>query len=143
MKKPLTIDKADIKAFMGAGSRFEGKLDFDELVRLDGHFVGEIHSSDTLVIGDGAVVEGQIDVGAVILSVRFVGTIKAATMVELGATARMDGTIETPCLKVDENAVFNGEIRMTENPGTRVGEGNEKNAPDKAKGPGQGTTTNK
>jgi cytoskeletal protein CcmA (bactofilin family) len=126
LKKPLAIDKADIKAFMGAGSRFEGKLDFDELVRLDGHFVGEIHSSDTLVIGESAVVEGQVDVGAVILGGRFVGTIKATAMVELRATARIDGIIETPCLKVDEKAVFNGEIRMTDNTVTRGKEGNEK-----------------
>ncbi|NOQ51136.1 MAG: polymer-forming cytoskeletal protein, partial [Desulfuromonadaceae bacterium] len=33
MKKPVAIEKAEIKAFLGPGSRFEGKLSFDEMVR--------------------------------------------------------------------------------------------------------------
>lgn len=115
MKKPLAIDKADIKAFMGPGSRFEGKLSFDEMVRLDGIFTGEINSSDTLIVGETAEIEGSIQVGALILSGRFKGDIKATTMVELRAPAQVTGTVETPSLKIDEKVLFNGEIKM---PGT-------------------------
>lgn len=129
VKKPVAIDKADIKAFMGQGSRFEGTLNFDELVRLDGIFTGEICSSDTLVVGETAQIEGQISVGALILSGRFVGGIKATTMVELRAPAQVDGTIETPCLKIDEKVIFNGEIKMrhsTDKQSTPKGENNKK-----------------
>jgi len=112
IRKPIAIDKADIKAFLGLGSRFEGTLNFDELVRLDGNFTGEISSSDTLIVGETAMIEGQINVGALILSGRFVGGIKATTMVELRAPAQVEGTIETPCLKIDEKVIFNGEIKM-------------------------------
>ena len=113
MKKPVAIDKADIKAFLGPGSRFEGKLSFDEMVRLDGIFSGEINSSDTLIVGESAEIEGTIHVGALILSGRFKGNIKATTMVELRAPAQVDGTVETPSLKIDEKVIFNGEIKMT------------------------------
>lgn len=112
IKKPVAIDKADIKAFLGQGSRFEGTLNFDEMVRLDGNFAGEITSSDTLIVGETANIEGQISVGALILSGRFVGGIKATTMVELRAPAQVEGTIETPSLKIDEKVIFNGEIKM-------------------------------
>lgn len=115
MKKPIAIDKADIKAFLGTGSRFEGKLSFDEMVRLDGIFTGEINSSDTLVVGESAEIEGNIRVGALILSGRFKGDIKATTMVELRAPAQVEGSIEAPSLKIDEKVIFNGEIKM---PGT-------------------------
>ena len=114
-KKPVAIDKADIKAFLGQGSRFEGKLNFDELVRLDGSFTGEITSSDTLIVGDTANIDGQISVGALILSGKFTGGIKATTMVELRAPAQVEGTIETPGLKIDEKVIFNGEIKMRTN----------------------------
>lgn len=115
MKKPVAIDKADIKAFLGPGSRFEGKLSFDEMVRLDGSFTGEIKSSDTLVVGDTAVIEGDIHVGAVILSGRFSGNIIASSLVELRAPAQVEGSIQTPVLKIEEKVVFNGEIKMTTN----------------------------
>ena len=112
MKKPIAIDKADIKAFLGTGSRFEGKLSFDEMVRLDGVFNGDISSSDTLIVGESAEIEGSIKVGALILSGHFKGEIKATTSVELRAPAKVEGSIETPMIKIDEKVLFNGEIKM-------------------------------
>lgn len=113
-KKGTAMEKTDIKAFLGPGSLFEGKLSFDEMVRLDGRFVGEIRSSDILVVGDTAEVEGDIHVGSLVLSGNFKGNIVASQRVELLYPARVDGVIETPLLKIDEKVVFNGEIKMTE-----------------------------
>jgi cytoskeletal protein CcmA (bactofilin family) len=114
MRKPISIDKADIKAFLGPGSRFEGKLSFDEMVRLDGVFSGEIKSSDTLIVGESAEIDGKIQVGSLILSGHFKGDIKATTSVELRAPAQVEGSIDTPIIKIDEKVIFNGEIKMTE-----------------------------
>lgn len=111
-KSQINIDKADIKAFLGPGSQFEGKLSFDEMVRLDGRFVGEIHSADTLVVGDTAEVEGDIHVGCLVLSGNFKGNIVARQRVELRAPANVQGTIQTPELKIEEKVMFNGEILM-------------------------------
>ncbi len=124
MKKPVAVDKADIKAFLGPGSKFEGKLSFNEMVRLDGSFSGEIESSDTLVVGETADIEAHIQVGALILSGKFKGDIKATSSVELRAPARVEGRIETPSLKIEETALFNGEIVMP----VKLNEGLEKNA---------------
>jgi len=115
MKKSTAIDKANIKAFLGPGSKFEGKLSFNEMVRLDGSFLGDIESSDTLIVGDSAEIEGNISVGALILSGTFKGNIKAAASVELRAPARVAAKIETPLLKIEEKVVFNGEIIMPGN----------------------------
>ncbi len=112
MKKPIAIDKADIKAFLGPGSRFEGKMSFEEMVRIDGIFSGEINSSDTLIVGESAEIEGNIQVGALILSGHFKGDIKATTKVELKEPAQVEGSIETPMIKIDEKVLFNGEIKM-------------------------------
>lgn len=114
MKKSVSIDKADIKAFLGPGSCFEGKLSFDEMVRLDGSFVGEINSTDTLVVGESAKVEGDIRVGALVLSGSFKGNIYATSMVDLRAPARVEGNIETPILKIEDKVLFNGQIVMPE-----------------------------
>lgn len=112
MKKPVALDKAEIKAFLGPGSKFEGKLSFDEVVRLDGSFTGEIKSSDTLIVGDTAVIEGDIAVGALVMSGRFNGNIKASNRIELRAPAKVEGTIEAPILLIEENVSFNGQIKM-------------------------------
>jgi len=112
MKKDKPIEKTDIKAFLGPGSQFEGKLIFDEIVRMDGTFRGEVTSKDVLIVGDTANIEGEINVGTFILSGRFKGNVKAAGRVELRSPAQVEGNIETPKLVIEEGVIFNGQLVM-------------------------------
>jgi cytoskeletal protein CcmA (bactofilin family) len=112
MKKENSIEKSEIKAFLGPGSQFEGKLVFDEIVRLDGHFRGEITSRDTLIVGKTAELQAEVNVGTLIISGRLKGNIKAASRVELRAPAVIEGTIDTPVLVIEEGVVFNGSLAM-------------------------------
>jgi cytoskeletal protein CcmA (bactofilin family) len=117
MRKDTQIEKGDIKAFLGPGSQFEGKLLFHEIVRLDGEFKGEIISKDTLIVGDGAKVEAEISVGSLVLSGTFKGNIKATGKVDLRAPARVDGNISTPILIVQEGVIMNSTLNMTPDKG--------------------------
>jgi len=112
MRKESPIEKSEIKAFLGPGSQFEGKLVFNEIVRLDGAFRGEVTSHDTLIVGESADIQADIQVGTLILSGRFKGNVKAKTRVELRSPAQVDGTIETPALSVEDGVTLNGTITM-------------------------------
>ncbi len=112
MRKETPIEKSEIKAFLGPGSQFEGKLVFNEIVRLDGTFRGEITSHDTLIVGESADIQADVQVGTLILSGRFKGNIKAKSRVELRTPAHVDGTIEAPSLSVEEGVTLNGTITM-------------------------------
>jgi len=112
MKKDTTPPKGDIKAFLGPGSQFEGTLVFDEVVRIDGEFRGEIRSKDVLIVGETAVVNGDINVGTLVLSGRLQGTVIATDKVELLAPANLEGTVTTPILMVEKGVVFNGTLSM-------------------------------
>ena len=112
MRKETPIEKSDIKAFLGPGSQFEGKLVFNEIVRLDGAFRGEVTSHDTLIVGESADVQADIQVGTLILSGNFKGNVKAKTRVELRSPAKVDGSIETPAISVEEGVLLNGTITM-------------------------------
>lgn len=113
MRKETPLEKSEIKAFLGPGSKFEGKLFFDEIVRLDGTFKGEINSRDTLIIGETADIDGDVEVGTFILSGRFKGNVKASTRVELRRPAQIEGTLESPVLVIEEGVVLNGNINMS------------------------------
>ena len=112
MRKETPIGKSEIKAFLGPGSQFDGKLVFNEIVRLDGAFRGEITSHDTLIIGESADIQADVQVGTLILSGRFKGNIKATSRVELRAPAKVEGTVETPALAVEDGVTLNGTITM-------------------------------
>ena len=67
----------EVHTLLGKGSEFEGKLTFEGQVRIDGKFSGQIFTKDTLVIGDGAKVNAEIQAGTVIVNGTVEGNIKA------------------------------------------------------------------
>jgi cytoskeletal protein CcmA (bactofilin family) len=102
----------EINTLLGKGSKFEGKLSFEGTVRIDGRLHGEIFSDDILVIGEGAEVSAEIEVGVLIVKGNVTGNIRAHRAVELHAPARVRGNIETPSLLIDKGVIFEGNCRM-------------------------------
>ena len=103
---------AGTNTLLGAGSEFEGKLTFQGSVHIDGKFKGEIVTTDELNVGQSAKVSAEISVGSILVHGEINGNIKAKTLVELEASARVFGTIETPALIVKKGAIFEGTTRM-------------------------------
>jgi cytoskeletal protein CcmA (bactofilin family) len=112
MRRDSAAEQGEIKAFLGAGSQFEGTLVFEEVVRMDGAFSGRINSKDTLIVGETADIQAEVTVGTLVLSGRFKGTINASKKVELRAPAEVEGSIETPLLSVEEGVKLNSSINM-------------------------------
>lgn len=110
--------QGEITTLLGRGSEFEGKLTFEGTVRIDGKLSGEIFSEDVLVIGEGATVSAEIDVGVIIVEGNVNGNIRAKRAVELHAPARVRGNIETPSLYIDKGVVFEGFSKMENIGGT-------------------------
>jgi cytoskeletal protein CcmA (bactofilin family) len=104
--------QGEITTLLGRGSEFEGKLTFEGTVRIDGKLSGEIFSEDVLVIGEGAQVNAEIDVGVIIVEGNVTGNIRAKRAVELHAPARVKGNIETPSLYIDKGVIFEGHSKM-------------------------------
>ncbi|MBA3542132.1 MAG: polymer-forming cytoskeletal protein [Deltaproteobacteria bacterium] len=102
----------EITTLLGRGASFEGKLTFEGTVRIDGRFKGEVFSDDVLVIGEGALVEAEIDIGEVIIQGTVIGNIKAKRSIEIHAPGRVKGDLHTPSLQVDKGVVFEGRSFM-------------------------------
>jgi cytoskeletal protein CcmA (bactofilin family) len=94
------------------GCEFEGKLCFQGTVRIGGTFRGEIFTPDTLIIGEGARVDAQIEAGIIIISGEVNGSLRAKHRVEIHRPAVFRGDILTPSLSVDEGVIFEGSSKM-------------------------------
>jgi len=105
--------ESKVNAMLGKGSEFEGKLSFEGAVRVDGVMKGEIRSKDKLIVGDGARVEAEIDVGSATISGQVTGNITAASRIELKAPAKVKGNVTTPILIIEEGVVFDGNCSMS------------------------------
>ncbi len=104
--------KDEINAFLGAGTTYEGNLNFQGSVRIDGMFTGEIKSEGTLIVGKDARVDGDVQVGQLILSGNIDGRIFAEQKVVLHKTANLVGSLSTPVLVIEEGAKVEGQVTM-------------------------------
>ena len=118
MAKPFDLSAPlsplDVTGVLERGCEFEGRLCFRGTFRIGGVFRGQIQTPDTLVIGEGARVDAEIEAGVVIISGETSGTIRARHRVEIHEPAIFRGDIQTPSLRVAEGVIFEGSSRMTE-----------------------------
>lgn len=112
---PGSNGTGEVTTLLGRGSEFEGKLSFEGTVRVDGKLSGEIFTDDVLIIGEGAEVHAEINVGAVVIEGTVHGNIHAKRSVEIHTPARVRGNISTPSLSIDKGVIFDGQCQMEGN----------------------------
>ena len=106
-------DEEEVKAFLGKGAEFTGKLMFNGSVRIDGDFKGSIFGNGTLVIGEGAEIEADIRVDSVMVSGDVRGRIDVKKKIRIYATGKVLGDLNAPVFSVEEGAFFEGTCHMT------------------------------
>jgi len=107
-------ESEEIKAILGKGAEFVGKLIFNGSVRIDGDFQGEIHGQGSLVVGEGALVKANIAVKSVYLGGEIQGKIEAKEKITIHSTGKFLGDVHTPVLIMEEGAFFDGKSHMSE-----------------------------
>lgn len=103
----------EIQALLGRGTAFEGILSFEGRVRIDGRFTGKVFSEGILILGDGAEVEAEIEVGTLIVrggTLR--GNVIARQLIEIHAEGAVHGDITAPQIDIDKGCVFEGKCTM-------------------------------
>ncbi len=111
-----------LNGFLDAGARLEGTLTFQDAFRIDGHFKGTIVSQGELVVGDRAVIEGEIRVGRLAVSGQIHGLVHASQRLEVHAGARIMAEIHAPVLVVEEGGLIQGRVDAGAAEGPRSGE---------------------
>lgn len=112
MTQTISADGSSVTTLLGKGSEFEGKLSFEGAVRIDGKFSGEIFTDDTLIVGEGAEVNAEINVGAIVIEGHVRGNITAKRSVEVRNPGRVRGNITTPSLFIEKGVIFDGNCQM-------------------------------
>jgi cytoskeletal protein CcmA (bactofilin family) len=102
-----------LAALLGRGTHFEGKLHFEGRVRIDGSFNGRIMSDDILVVGDGADIEADVEVGTLIIRGGKVnGQLRARNCIELYVPAQVSGSLQAPEIFMDKGVQFTGSCTI-------------------------------
>jgi cytoskeletal protein CcmA (bactofilin family) len=105
--------KSQLNGFLDAGSHLRGELHFEDTFRIDGQLTGKVDSDGDLYVGERGEVQGEVRVGRIFVTGK-VDAVVQAQRVEVAAGGQLRGEVSTPCLVIDEGAIFEGQARMVE-----------------------------
>jgi cytoskeletal protein CcmA (bactofilin family) len=110
----IKTKKSDaITMLLGPGTTIEGTIEFKNIIRLEGNVNGEICSTNgTVIIGEKAVVNGEIRVNVAIIMGRVNGKINAGNRIEAYPPGRIDGDIQSQAILIEKGVIFNGKCSM-------------------------------
>lgn len=110
--KLAEVGGAAVSTILDKDASFEGKMTFEGAVLVNGKFKGEIFSDGALIVGEGGLVEGQIEIGTIEIKGEVRGNISAKQKIEINAPAVVQGDISAPSLIIKEGAIFEGNCSM-------------------------------
>ncbi|MBN1797861.1 MAG: polymer-forming cytoskeletal protein [Spirochaetales bacterium] len=105
-----------IRTILGKETEFNGIMKFQDSLKINGRFKGEIVSPGFLYIENGAEVKANINVGSVIIGGVVKGNVTAKNKLEMLETGKVFGNIRTAKLKIADGVVFEGKCEMIKNP---------------------------
>lgn len=123
MLKIKGLSTEELNGFMDQGTEFVGELRFSDTFRVDGKVKGRIVSENTLIVGETGVVDAEIECGSVSIRGTVTGTVHGREKIEVLAGARVQATLVSPKLVIEDGAFFQGHCDMGARPAAPAGTG--------------------
>ncbi|MFY9835455.1 MAG: polymer-forming cytoskeletal protein, partial [Xanthobacteraceae bacterium] len=118
VRHSAAANATEATASVSSGMTIVGKVNCDGTIKIFGRIEGELHGS-TVVIADGAQMEGDVVAEDLTVGGHVKGTIHAKR-VKLIGTADVEGDIYHRALSIEENARFEGSSRREDREGKNV-----------------------
>jgi cytoskeletal protein CcmA (bactofilin family) len=106
--QPVTVTGQDDFTFLGKDVVFKGILTLEGNIRVDGRLEGELRSTGTLIVGEHAVIRGNIMAGILITSGQINGDVIASERIKILKPGIVIGDIRTPAISIEAGAFFHG-----------------------------------
>lgn len=113
-KDKVSLDLQSISTLISEGSILDGNLKAPAYARIDGQITGDIMVDEGLIIGEKGSILGNIFTKEVVVYGTVTGNVQVNAL-EIKATGKITGEIRTQTLQVENGAVYNGCLSMTQN----------------------------
>lgn len=110
---PSKFDGGDVVTIVGPEAHFNGTMMVRGSLRVEGEVEGNINEAQTVIVGKGGSVQGDIRAERVVVGGSVTGDVFATEQLELIAGGRIVGKIRTKKLLIEEGAVFEGQCGMS------------------------------
>jgi len=106
---------ADVGAYLGAGTKINGKLHFEGQATIDGEVDGEIVSQSHVTVGQLATVKGKVSAQSILVQGKVMADVVAEKKLEIQPPGSVVGDVTTLSLVIGDGAILEGHISMRKN----------------------------
>ncbi|MDB5117255.1 MAG: hypothetical protein JWQ79_2747 [Mucilaginibacter sp.] len=110
-KNKVALDLQAISTLISEGSVVDGNLKASAFARIDGQVTGNVGIDEGLILGEKGIVKGNVITKEMIVYGIVDGNITVQSL-EIKATGKITGDIETGTLLVEAGGVYNGRLAM-------------------------------
>lgn len=103
---------ANTTTTIGPNTHVQGSIAGDTPLHVEGTVHGQISLEEVLTIEESGSVQGEVHVNEAVVHGHMDGTLVAREKLTLSSSARVTGHIEAPIIRMDDGAVFTGEVEM-------------------------------
>ena len=106
---------ADAGAYIGTGTKINGKLHFEGQATIDGEVEGEIIAQAHIVVGQQAIVKGKVSAQSMLVQGKVMADVVAEKKLEIQPPGSVVGDVTTATLVIGDGAILEGHISMKKN----------------------------
>ncbi|HJU60879.1 MAG TPA: polymer-forming cytoskeletal protein [Candidatus Binatia bacterium] len=99
-------------AYLGPGTKINGKLQFDGPATIEGEIEGEIIGQASVTIGQQATLRGKISAVSVVVQGNVTADVQAEKKLEIQPPGLVVGDVSTQSLVIGDGALFEGHVSM-------------------------------
>jgi cytoskeletal protein CcmA (bactofilin family) len=111
----MNTNQSNSKNVLNPDVEIKGTLKFSGELTFDGKLDGDITSDGTLLLGDNAVIKGNLNVNSVTVRGKVNGNVIAKEKIELKSKTELFGDIRAPRLVIEEGVTFVGKSEVNPN----------------------------
>lgn len=104
----------DVRTAIVNGSCIEGRLSFNSPIKIDGQLKGALNSTDEVVVGPDAIVDGDITAKSVIIFGKVNGKVNVSERTALLKGAMVTANIDCKAFNLADGAYYDGQCVMNE-----------------------------
>jgi len=109
-KQSSTKQTGPLLTVLGESARLEGKFTIGDSIQIECEVAGEINVDGKLVIAEKGIVRADVNTADALIRGQYEGNMVATGNVEITASGRVSGNIETDSLVISKGGFFNGNV---------------------------------
>jgi cytoskeletal protein CcmA (bactofilin family) len=112
-KKNVAIDLQTISTLISEGCIIDGNVKAPAFARIDGQLKGDVIVQEGLILGEKGSILGNVITKELVVYGTITGNLQVSSL-EIKKTGRVNGEIKTQTLSVENGAIYNGSLSMSQ-----------------------------